>query len=262
MAQITLQLLRKLAPSADPGVLTQDLVKSMQEQCARFAINTPIRLAHFLAQAAHETDGFQTLEEYASGKQYEGRKDLGNTQPGDGVRFKGRGIFQLTGRSNYAFYGNLTGLQLVDNPKLAAQPAVAATVAALYWQRKGLNTWADRDDVVQITKRINGGTNGLANRRSYLRKAKALLGVAPVVNPTAAIPGSEETPEAPMTTISPKEQPWYKSWDIGSLAAAGLSAFGSALTGASGPIAFALAFAVVVFTILGAYFLIKRLRGV
>lgn len=261
MTQITLQLLRALAPRADKRVLNEALASSMNTWAQRYAITSPLRVAHFLAQAAHETDGFKTLEEYASGKAYEGRKDLGNTEPGDGVRFKGRGIFQLTGRSNYAYYGKLIGFDLVKFPASAAQQDVAAQIAALYWSRKGLNAWADKDDLKQITRRINGGYNGLASRAAYLKKAKKLLGVTTnAASLETEEPGSA-LPEAPVTTISPKEAPWYKSLDIGSLILAGVSAFGSAATGASGPFAFALAFAVVVFTCLGAYLLIKRLRG-
>lgn len=258
MSQITLQFLRKLAPKAKPEVLTQELARSMQDWATRYGITTPLRVAHFVAQAAHETDGFRTLEEYASGRAYEGRKDLGNTQKGDGVRYKGRGIFQLTGRSNYAYYGKLIGDDLQRLPQLAARPDVAARVAALYWSRKGLNAWADKDDVKQITRRINGGFNGLADRQKYLTKAKALLGASDAPSPASL---DVPNPEAPVGPISPAVTPWYKSLDIGSLAFAGISAFGSAITGASGPLAFAFAFAIVVFTVLGAVLLIKRLTG-
>ncbi|ODN71193.1 peptidoglycan-binding protein [Methylobrevis pamukkalensis] len=136
---------------------------------------TYLRAAHFIAQIAHESDGFSTTEEYASGAAYEGRADLGNTEPGDGKRFKGRGLIQLTGRYNYGVYGALLGLPLLAQPELAADPVISLRIAIAYWQRNTLSPLADADNLVAITKRINGGTNGLADRRAYLAKAKAAL---------------------------------------------------------------------------------------
>lgn len=207
MVSVSTALLKALAPKAQPGIIGA-LVNPLNVYLQRYGINSPLRTAHFLAQAAEETDGFKTLVEYASGKAYEGRKDLGNTQSGDGVRFKGRGIFQLTGRSNYAYYGKELGLDLVGHPDLAATAIVAAQVACLYWSRKGLNAWADRDDVKSITYRINGGQNGLGIRKAYLAKAKALLNVA--ADQSIQDPVSEPTPEAPVVPISVSPDPWYK----------------------------------------------------
>ena len=135
-----------------------------------------LRMAHFLAQAIHETDGFHTLHEYASGAAYEWRQDLGNTEPGDGKLFKGRGIFQLTGRANYKNFGDLLKLDLVGNPEMAADPDVAVRVALLYWRVKKLNVAADADNIRAVTKSINGGYNGLVGRVRYLHKAKKALG--------------------------------------------------------------------------------------
>lgn len=137
--------------------------------------DAPLRLAHFLAQAGHETDGFRTMEEYASGKAYEGRADLGNLTPGDGVRYKGRGAFQVTGRANYRSYGRTMGLDLESHPELAAVPSIGLWVACLYWTNRRLNDFADRDDVEAVTRRVNGGTNGLADRMSRLTLAKRLV---------------------------------------------------------------------------------------
>ena len=150
---------------------------ALQETLAKYQISTPLRIAHFLAQVAHESDGFCTTEEYASGAAYEGRRDLGNTQPGDGVRFKGRGLIQLTGRANYDKYGKRIGVDLVDNPAHAADPAVSLVLACEYWTqtRGGLNRFADADDILTITRAINGGTNGLEDRRRYLAKAKVAV---------------------------------------------------------------------------------------
>lgn len=138
-------------------------------------IDTPLRLAHFVAQVAHESGGFRYMEEIASGASYEGRADLGNTQPGDGKRYKGRGPIQLTGRANYRTFGRQIGIDLEQHPEVVALPSFGLLVACMYWDSKGLNALADADDVVAITKRINGGTNGLADRQAYLTKAKDLL---------------------------------------------------------------------------------------
>jgi predicted chitinase len=139
------------------------------------SLTTALRQAHFLAQIAHESAGMLTTVEYASGSAYDGRKDLGNTQRGDGVRFKGRGLIQLTGRANYMAYGFELGLDLVGKPELAAEFPAAALTAALYWRKRGINAPADRDDLEAVTRKINGGTNGLADRRAYLAAAKRAL---------------------------------------------------------------------------------------
>jgi putative chitinase len=137
-----------------------------------FDIVTPRRVEHFLAQAAHESDGFCTTEEYASGTAYEGRKDLGNTRPGDGARYKGRGIFQLTGRANYRTYGRLLGLDLEEQPARAADAVTSLRIACLYWRERKISAMAEDDDLLRVTRAINGGTNGLADRRHFLGIAK------------------------------------------------------------------------------------------
>jgi predicted chitinase len=256
MAIVTLSLLTALAPSAQPGLL-EKLVPALNRWLPRHGITSPLRLAHFLAQSAEETDGFKTLVEYASGKAYEGRKDLGNTQKGDGVRFKGRGIFQLTGRSNYAYYGGLTGLNLVGSPQTASQPDVAAQIAALYWDRKGLNTWADRDDIASITYRINGGRNGLAARKAYLAKAKVLLNVA---SDKGQYLEPEPRPEAPIGPISPSSDPWWK--DPGILTIGGSAAAGAPVAfSATGVAAWALLALVIAGIAFGIYLVIQKRRA-
>jgi putative chitinase len=140
-----------------------------REHLAAGLIDTGPRIAEFLAQACLETDYFKTLEEYASGKAYEWRKDLGNTVAGDGVRFKGRGIFQCTGRSNYAAYGRRLGLDLLKEPALAARPDISMRIAVLYWNDKGLNAFADRGDTKAISRAINRGNphaTGKANHEA------------------------------------------------------------------------------------------------
>jgi putative chitinase len=157
--------------------IVEALAPVIQSTFAHYQIDSRLRVAHFLAQVAHESDGFCTCEEYASGRAYEGRKDLGNTRPGDGVRFKGRGLIQLTGRANYEKYGKRIDVDLIADPERAAEPATSLVLACEYWTatRGGLNQYADRDDILTITRAINGGTNGLDDRRKYLARAKQAL---------------------------------------------------------------------------------------
>lgn len=176
---ITATLLRGIAPRANPK-LVGDLAAAMAEIFPAADIATPLRLAHFLAQAAHETAGFRTLTEYASGADYEDRKDLGNVRKGDGKRYKGRGIFQLTGRANYRAIGEKLSLPLEAEPALAAEPHNAVRIAAEYWTSRRLNEAADADELRVITRRINGGLNGLADRQRYLTRAKLALMPAPI----------------------------------------------------------------------------------
>ena len=220
MPMITVTTLRKIAPGADARLLAS-LAPALDSLLPAGGIDTPLRQAHFLAQAAHETGGFRTLEEYggpAYFARYDGRKDLGNLQPGDGARFHGRGIFQLTGRANYQAYGRRLGMDLIGQPALAASPAGSVRIAVAYWQAKGLNGWADRDDVVEITRRINGGRNGLADRRRYLAAAKAQLGASTVGLMAAdeIVAGdagddtlAEEVPDAPIAAEPAKR--WFES---------------------------------------------------
>ncbi|MGV3623967.1 MAG: LysM peptidoglycan-binding domain-containing protein [Archangium sp.] len=139
-------------------------------------INTPKRQAAFLAQLAHESGQLRYFEEIASGAAYEGRRDLGNTQPGDGVRFKGRGPIQLTGRHNYRIAGQALGIDLENNPTLAARPDIGFRIAVWYWNSRNLNAQADAGNFDAITRAINGGYNGKADRDRYWATAKRVLG--------------------------------------------------------------------------------------
>ena len=143
-----------------------------------YAINTPLRQAHFLAQVCEESYALSDMREEASGEEYEGRvKSLGNTQPGDGIRFKGRGLIQVTGRANYARLGEELGLDLLTNPKVAEEPEVAVSSACQFWTDRHLNYLADKDDIRGITRRVNGKRMlGLKERSHYLARAKTLLG--------------------------------------------------------------------------------------
>lgn len=155
------------------------LAAGLQQTMAARQIGTPLRQAHFLAQVGCESGELRFMEEIASGQDYEGRRDLGNTQAGDGQRFKGRGLIQLTGRANYTEYGRALGreAELLAQPELVAtDKALCADVAGWYWAKRELNAWADRDDLTGITRRVNGGLNGLEERRRLLLRAKAVLG--------------------------------------------------------------------------------------
>ncbi len=145
---------------------------------ARHDISGLLRQAHFLAQVCEESWGFSDMKEEGSGEEYEGRANLGNTSPGDGPRFKGRGFIQLTGRANYRTYGKAMGLDLLRHPELAENPRIAVESACEYWTKRHLNPLADKDDLSTITLRINGRhRRGLANRAAYLVQAKRLLGM-------------------------------------------------------------------------------------
>lgn len=142
---------------------------------AHLILENGLRLAHFMAQIGHESDGFRAMEEYASGAAYEGRAALGNTSAGDGVRFKGRGPIQITGRSNYRLIGQAIGIDLENHPELAAVPSIGMKTACWFWDAKGLNLLADADNPQEITRRINGGQNGIADRLARLAAMKALI---------------------------------------------------------------------------------------
>lgn len=138
----------------------------------RYGINNRMRVCHFLAQIAHESGELRYTKEIASGAQYEGRKDLGNTQPGDGIRYKGRGLIQITGRANYKQISDATGIDFYNHPDWLELPQWATMSACWWWNSRGLNAMADKDELTNITKQINGGKNGLQDRLKYLGRAK------------------------------------------------------------------------------------------
>jgi len=140
------------------------------------SINTCKRKSAWLAQLGHESGSLLYMQEIASGAAYEGRKDLGNTQPGDGRKFKGRGPIQLTGRANYKAAGTALGLDLINNPTSVATNAVGFKTSAWFWTTHGLNALADAGSFSTITQRINGGTNGAADRNARYAKCKKALG--------------------------------------------------------------------------------------
>jgi len=142
------------------------------------SINTCNRIAAFVAQIGHESGGLKYFEEIASGEAYEGRSDLGNTETGDGKRYKGRGPIQLTGRSNYRTSGARLGLDFEDDPELVLFPSGGFKAAADYWKSHwsgNLNRYCDSGtdaDFRTLTRRINGGTNGLDHREELWEVAK------------------------------------------------------------------------------------------
>lgn len=178
---------------------------------SKYGINTPLRQAHFIAQTGHESSGFRKVEEGlnysesallsmfskritpAQAKKY-GRNELhaadqkmiasiiyanrngnGDIESGDGYRYRGRGLIQITGKANYAALVEQLGADVVGNPDLLTGYKLAAESAAAWWKNHGLNELADSDDVTRITRIINGGTNGLDDRKSRLTKAKGIL---------------------------------------------------------------------------------------
>lgn len=148
---------------------------------AEFDIGTPVRQAAFLAQIGHESGGLRYARELwgptAAQSRYEHRADLGNTQPGDGFRFRGRGLLQITGRTNYTTAGAALHLDLAGHPEILEEPDMAALVSAWWWNTHGLNELADQGAFDRITLKINGGQNGATERRALWAKAKTAFGV-------------------------------------------------------------------------------------
>ena len=171
---VSLAQLERIMPNLSDAKARQYL-PYLNQAMAEAHINTPKRQAAFLAQLAHESGEFRYMEEIASGSAYEGRRDLGNTHPGDGVRYKGRGPIQLTGRANYEAAGRALGVDLVDHPTRAAQPDVAFRTAAWFWNSRNLNSLADSGNFREITHRVNGGYNGEASRNAYYQRALSVL---------------------------------------------------------------------------------------
>jgi putative chitinase len=182
-------------------------LQPLEDTFAKYDINTPERQAAFIGQCAHESGNFKTLEEnlnykpealmrvwpsrfpdiaiamkYAhnpemiANKVYGGRMGNGPEEAGDGWKYHGRGLIQLTGKENYANCGSGIGVDLLSNPNLLNTPEYAALSAGWFWNKKGLNALADAGDFETMTKRINGGTLGLEDRKAKIAKALSVLG--------------------------------------------------------------------------------------
>ncbi len=199
---LTIDALHAICPKANAPVWSP----ALEDACGEFDISTPQRLAAFLAQVAHESNGLTVFSEnlnysvdgllkvfgkyftptlalsYAreperiANRVYAMRLGNGDEGTGDGWRYRGRGPIQLTGRENYRKAGTALGADLEANPDSVVAPLVGSRVAAWFWNQRKLNPLADAGDFLQITKRINGGTNGLADREAYWAKAKQALG--------------------------------------------------------------------------------------
>ena len=174
---ITEQQLLEILPNAgrNAGVFVSALNTAM----GRYGIVGTLRVAAFIAQVGHESGQLRYVREIwgptAQQTGYEGRADLGNAVKGDGSKYRGRGLIQITGRANYAACGEALGLDLINNPELLEQPQHAAMSAAWFWSTKGLNTLADQGEFVKITRRINGGLTGQDDRQALYDKALKVL---------------------------------------------------------------------------------------
>lgn len=177
---LSLYQLGQIMPTARTSGRAAKYIDALNEVMAKYKINTPLRMAHFLAQVAHESGELRYNEELASGAAYDtGKKAiaLGNTPQadGDGQRYKGRGLIQLTGRANYAAFAKATGCDCVNHPELVAQIPWCVETAGWYWNSRNINAAADIDAFVTVTRLINGGTNGKASRKTYLNRAKKVF---------------------------------------------------------------------------------------
>ena len=158
----------------------------LADQWQATGLTTPLRLAHWMAQTAVESGDYRFMREIWGPtdcqRGYEGRTDLGNTHPGDGKRFMGRGLLQITGRDLYRRIGAALGLDLVNHPELAERPDIAVRTACHYWTTHHLNDWADKDDVLAVSRGVNRGNpqsikmpNGFPARQAALAKARKVL---------------------------------------------------------------------------------------
>lgn len=200
---ITVNDFNNLFPNA--SMPASQMVDSLNKAMLEFQINTISRQSMFLAQVAHESGGFHWTEELwgptDAQRRYEGRLGLGNIQAGDGYRFRGRGLIQLTGRANYHEFGDKLSIPLEQNPDLATQPSVLARLAACFWQTRGCNQTADTGNFVGITHIINGGENGQIDREDWLRKIKPLI----MLDTPAPI---SHAPRVFLTDTGGKNVPW------------------------------------------------------
>lgn len=197
------------AATGCPRARAEMFAAPLAEACMRYAIDTPQRMAMFLAQIGHESGSLRYVAELwgptPAQARYEGRLDLGNGQPGDGQRYKGRGLIQITGRANYtSVRDRLRAAGIDDVPDFVARPEAleaprwAALSAGDYWSMRGINAFADAGDIERATRAVNGGLNGLDDRRRRWEKAKAVLAMGPRTDaPTATIATKEGQPMLP-----------------------------------------------------------------
>ena len=174
---ITVQQLLQILPNA--GQVAGVFIPVLNTAMNRYQIVGPKRIAAFIAQIGHESGQLKYVKEIwgptAAQVKYEGRKDLGNTIAGDGSKYRGRGLIQITGRANYMACGEGLGLDLIKQPELLETPQYACMSAAWFWATRGLNTLADAGQFGKITRRINGGQNGAADRQALYARALKVL---------------------------------------------------------------------------------------
>ena len=222
------------------GARSDRYLRDLNAMLPKYGINTPLRVAHFLAQVLHESGmlrhttenmnysakglrkifskyftraqarSYARKPESIGNRAYANRNGNGSETSGDGHRYRGRGLIQLTGKDNYQKFSDWHGVDVVHDPNsVASNYAVASAV--FYWNRNSLNWLADRNDVRAVTKRINGGYNGLQDRIDLLRKAKRAvaasnLSQAPSVAPKTSTTGiTQETPMTPVDSVPSKK---------------------------------------------------------
>lgn len=147
----------------------------LNQYAQAYEVTTLLRISSFLAQIGHESGQLQYCEEIADGSSYEGREDLGNLFKGDGRRFKGRGLIQITGRANYTDISDDLKVDFIRHPERLCEPEYAVKSAYWFWNRRKLNMLADQKDFRRITKLINGGYNGINERFALYEKALNVL---------------------------------------------------------------------------------------
>lgn len=174
MMNLTVETLKKIYPSStlNNRLKYVDFLNTYMDQ---YEINTPIRKQMFLAQIGHESGQLRYCEEIASGKAYEGRKDLGNINPGDGQKYKGRGLIQITGRNNYQKMSKVLSFDFILSPEKLSEPMWAVISACCWWKEHKLNEIADTGDFKRVTKKINGGYNGLEDRLKLYELCKKYI---------------------------------------------------------------------------------------
>lgn len=187
--EITKEQLKAIMPNIEgnikknknfAGVTLDKVVELLNKYAAEFDIDNSQRWAHYLAQIAHESMEFRYTEEIASGARYDTGAlavKLGNTpaKDGDGQKYKGRGLMQLTGKYNYTEYKKFCGFDVLKHPELLAKPVGAIRSSMWIWRKKNLNYYADIDALLTITKLINGGTNGYSERKKYYNRARRAI---------------------------------------------------------------------------------------
>lgn len=176
-----LEQLQQIMPQS--GARAARFINSLNAAMVEFGIDSKLRVAAFIATLAHESGQLVYMRELASGAAYEGRLDLGNTQPGDGVRYKGRSPIQITGRANYAACGTALGLDLITYPELLEIPENGCRGSAWFWSVHGINKWADLGDFDGVSDAVNrghktaavGDSLGWADRLQFYTKAMGVL---------------------------------------------------------------------------------------